>query len=336
MQLNAILEVAIGLVFIWLVLSIAALEIQNVISAALDWRANRLARSIYGMLKDERFVALFYAHPLIMELAPKELNGETKKDQHGAFKLPEQIPSATFAKVACELMLNAGKDQPLPDSLSLDGMKASVKELLQKNPNLGQVNQYLMPRIDNAADTVETVLTRYRQNAAEWFDNVMTQASSAYKLNAQKWSLIIGFVVALTLNIDTLQVAQDLWRDPAQRAIIVAQAQAAAEQNQPPENAFAAAQNLNFPIGWTTTRLDTTACTALDMIDWRLVFKSAGECRAVTSLPAFNNVWGWLVKIFGYLLSAVFAAQGAPFWFDILRKLVGARQATAPKEDRAA
>ncbi|MCI0478641.1 MAG: hypothetical protein L0Y55_20560, partial [Anaerolineales bacterium] len=228
MQLDAILEVAIGLVFVWLVISVATLEIQNLISNMRDWRANHLAQSILSMLKDEKMVARFYAHPLIMELAPKGTDGKIKTDKRGAFKLPEQIPSAMFARVACEIMLNAGKDQPLTDTMSLDGMKASVKTLMEKNPNLGKVNQYLMPRMDQAVDTVETALETYRKNAEGWFDNVMTQASSAYRLNAQKWALIIGLLVAVGLNIDTIQVAQKLWQEPTTRAVLVAQAEIAA------------------------------------------------------------------------------------------------------------
>jgi hypothetical protein len=38
-----------------------------------------------------------------------------------------------------------------------------------------------------------------------------------------------------------------------------------------------------------------------------------------------NNGWGMLVKLFGYLLSGAAAAQGAPFWFDVLRKMVGSK-----------
>ena len=37
---------------------------------------------------------------------------------------------------------------------------------------------------------------------------------------------------------------------------------------------------------------------------------------------------GWVIKLVGFLISAAAARQGAPFWFDLLRKLVSLRGAT--------
>lgn len=327
MQLDAILEVGIGLTFVWLVVSVAAMEIQNVLSAMRDWRANHLAKSILGMLKDEDLTARFYAHPLVMEFAPKGMDGKVKTDRRGAMKLPNHIPAAVFARVFCELALNAGSDAPLPDTLSLDGMKASAQSLLQKNPNLGKINQRLLPRMDRAADTVESALEKYRKNVEAWFDGVMAEASAAYKLNAQRWALVIGFVVAAALNIDTIQVAQTLWKEPTLRAALVAQAQ---KQGEEPQSAAALTKDLQFPIGWTTQTLEITGCSALDMVDWKLTIGTAGQCRMMTGLPAFNDPWGWAAKLFGYFLSAVAAAQGAPFWFDLLRKMLDFKKQTSP------
>jgi hypothetical protein len=38
------------------------------------------------------------------------------------------------------------------------------------------------------------------------------------------------------------------------------------------------------------------------------------------NIPTDAN--GWVSKIIGILLSGMAAAQGAPYWFDIMRKLV--------------
>jgi hypothetical protein len=37
------------------------------------------------------------------------------------------------------------------------------------------------------------------------------------------------------------------------------------------------------------------------------------------------QVQEWLVKLFGFFLSGAAVAQGAPFWFDALKKLVELR-----------
>jgi hypothetical protein len=326
MQLDAILEVAIGLVFVWLVISVATMEVQNRISALLGWRAEQLEKSILSMLKDESLVKKFYQHPLVIELSPKDSSGNLIRDKKGAVRRPAYIPNATFATVACEVIMNAGKEgenMPL-DTMSISEMKASMKVLAEKNPNLERVNHYLLPRMEKAADDLDAKLAEYHKNTEVWFNDVMSQASEWYKLRAQRMAFFIGLAIAIFINIDTISIAQKLWQEPTARAVIVAQAQNTAHSDTPTDTiSFATAKSLNFPAGWTTTSLETKSCRLIDIIDYEFVIRSAGDCLSVTSLPALNNGWGILVKLFGYLLSAAAAAQGAPFWFDILRKLVG-------------
>lgn len=327
MQLDAILEVAVGLVFVWLVISVATMEIQNRISTALNWRADYLERSILSMLKDKALVQKFYQHPLILELSLKDKDGKFIRDKSGKIRQPEFIPNPTFAAAAFEVMMNAGKDGPdVPvDMMSIDEMKASMKSLGEKNPPLAKLTHYLFPNMEKAADNIELKLAEYRKNTENWFNDVMSQTSNWYKIRAQWMSFVIGLFFAIFLNIDTLQVAQKLWQEPTARAVLVAQAEAEAQRDEPSSNGMATARSLNIPIGWTTTALTTKSCALFGMINYQVVIRSGGECLAVTSLPALNNGWGLLVKLFGYLLSGAAAAQGAPFWFDILRKLVGVK-----------
>lgn len=329
MQLDAILEVAIGLVFVWLVISVATMEVQSRISVLLGWRAEQLEKSIQSMLKDETLVGKFYDHPLIKELAPKNRNGEPIKDKLGNVRRPQYIPNTTFATVACEVIMNAGKegeDVPL-DTMSISEMKASIHSLAEKNPNLSRLNHYLLPNMDKTADDIEVKLAEYRKNTEAWFGDVMTQASNWYKVRAQWMAFWIGLTVAIFMNIDTINIAQKLWQEPTARAVIVAQAQAEVQNDAPSTSiSFSNAKSLNFPAGWTTTSLETKSCRMIDIINYQFVIRSAGDCLSVTSLPALNNGWGILVKLFGYLLSAAAASQGAPFWFDLLRKLVGVKQ----------
>ncbi|MCC6260807.1 MAG: hypothetical protein IT311_08085 [Anaerolineales bacterium] len=334
MQLDAILEVAIGLVFVWLVISVATMEIQNRIGAWFNWRAEYLEQAIHNMFKDKDMVERFYNHPLILELSLKDKNGGLIKDKKGKVKRPDYIPNPTFATAAFEVIMNAGKgekDVPV-DMLSMTQMKDNMKALWQKNLALASVTHYLYPNMEKdmqAADAkleqFENKVAEYRKNTEAWFNDVMSQASQWYKLRAQWIAFWIGLGIAIVMNVDSIQVAQKLWLEPSTRAIIVAQAEAQAQSGEPASSALEA---INFPVGWTTKKLETNLCGGISVIDYQLVFRSAGECRAVTGLPNLNNFWGILVKLVGYFLSAFAAAQGAPFWFDVLRKLVNVKQAS--------
>jgi hypothetical protein len=337
MQLDAILEVAIGLVFVWLVISVATMETQNRISTFLNWRADHLEGSILSMLKDRELVEKFYDHPLIKELFYKDKNGEYKKDKKGKIYRPGYIPKTTFATVALEVIMNAGREgEQVPvDTMSIKQVTESMKSLAHKNPNLADMTPYLFPGIDKARWNLDEKISEYRKNTENWFDDVMTQTSGWYKIRAQWLAFWIGLALAIVLNIDTIQIAQKLWQEPTARAVLVARAQVEAQSEAPSGSiSFDTAKSLNIPIGWTTTPLDGKDCGMAGIYNHQFFIRSAGECLAVTSLPAFNNGWGIFVKLFGYLISAAAAAQGAPFWFDMLRKLVSTRQQTASESKK--
>lgn len=334
MQLDALLEVAIGLVFVWLVISVATMEGQTRINNFFNWRADYLEKSILSMLKDKTLVEKFYNHPLVLELGVKDKEGKAVKDKKGRIKRPDYIPNSVFATAAFEVIMNAGKEgEDVPvDTMSIDQMKASMSSLGDKNPELAHVVHYLFPKMGSVTDDIEAKIAEYRKNTEGWFNDVMSQTSGWYKIRAQWLAFWIGLALAIVMNVDSIHVAQKLWQEPTARAVIVAQAQAQAQSETPPENiSFSTERSLNFPIGWTTTALDTKSCSLFGIIDYQFVIRSAGACLSVTSLPALNNFWGIFVKLIGWVLTALAAAQGAPFWFDILRKLVGAKQQPASK-----
>ncbi len=334
MQLDAILEVAIGLVFVWLVISVATMETQNRIAILLGWRADHLERAVLSMFKDPKLVKKFYEHPLIMELAPKDKDGKLMKTRKGKIRRTDYVSNTTFARVACEIMMSAGKNENIPlETMSLEQMKDGAKALAQTNPNLHQINAYLMPRMDKVVDNIDDKIAEYRHNTENWFNDVMGQASNWYKVRAQWMAFWIGLVVAVVLNVDTINIAQKLWQEPSTRAVLVAQAEQEVQKDGS-SDALTKAQSLSFPVGWTTTKLDIPSCNLVGVINYQFVVRSGGECRALTGIPALNNGWGIIVKLFGYLLSAAAAAQGAPFWFDILKKLVGAKQQVSPSTSK--
>jgi hypothetical protein len=85
---------------------------------------------------------------------------------------------------------------------------------------------------------------------------------------------------------------------------------------------------LGLPVGWSVR-----APAEDEQCGWQLgqpVYPAVwvgGECRLLSTLPRMDDPWGWLSKIIGILLSGLAATQGAPFWFDVLQRLVNLRSA---------
>ena len=324
MQLDALLEVAVGLVFTWLILSIATMHVQNFIGNILEWRASFLQQAILNMLKDPGLVEQVYDEPLIQALG--------KIDKKGRLQKPTNIPNATFAAALMEIIINAGKDEAdvPPESMSIARMRAGVKKLKAEHPDLARTLERVLPGLENQTLDVEDTLAKYHENIANWFGTVMNQASDWYKTHAQTWAFIIGFAIALIFHVDTLNITNQLWREPTLRAVIVAQADSRLQSGQMEVNNVSKEfESLSIPVGWSTIPAEgLSSCQWPPKATNKPALWSVGECRELTNLPKWGDFWGWIIKLFGLIVSGIAAMQGAPFWFDVLRKVIGFRNQT--------
>ncbi len=92
MYLQEILEVAIGLVFVWLVLSVATMSLQEWLGNILNSRAKEMEKAIAQMLSSEDLTRQFYEHPLIANLyAASQKTGKKAR-------LPSYIPASQIRR----------------------------------------------------------------------------------------------------------------------------------------------------------------------------------------------------------------------------------------------
>jgi hypothetical protein len=45
-----------------------------------------------------------------------------------------------------------------------------------------------------------------------------------------------------------------------------------------------------------------------------------------------DNFWAWVLKVIGIAITALAISQGAPFWFDLLNKIIVIRSTVKPRE----
>ena len=89
------------------------------------------------------------------------------------------------------------------------------------------------------------------------------------------------------------------------------------------------AQDLSLPIGWRTETYDLKPgeiCTIIPSNDSHKIWGIPRETdclRIQDALP--DTATGPILKLLGLLITAVAVTQGAPFWFDMLQKLVNIR-----------
>jgi hypothetical protein len=471
MSVGPIVEVAIGIIFVWIVLSLTTIQIQEWITSRLDKRARDMEAAIHEMLANPNLKSQFYDHPIIRGLTAKKrkepskippwfyrypiLRGFTKEKR----KLPSYIPSQQFALAIFDIAMTAGTEssliqqgilklrddlqkdakQPIDRAIitelnlladlarsaatteagtaitnktldllkkevvkfssdhpeyeglingmleETDQLKDQIKEILKKQPKnkastLGdlrrgvaalsvispEVNQTLNALFLNVEEYVaqgETHLAKARKNVENWFDDSMERASGVFKRYSQTMALIIGLIIALLANIDSISLTLYLWREPSVRAVLATKAQefdlsftsqSSNEQSDPSEamqgfrDQFA---GLNLPIGWTFKDKDDPlfitdggACKPSPNGDneyFGIPFYGYELSKYIpfvqnkcltTSQP--DQSTSLLLKLIGIAITAVAARQGAPFWFDFLKRFVNLRSTGANPAER--
>ncbi len=298
-----ILDIAIGLIFIYLILALTCTALNEVIASWLDRRTNNLAAGIRNLLNDstvqvpsmgsppigsppavQSLADSFYSHPLIKAL---EENG-TK---------PSYIPSRTFALTLLDIIVPAGPE----GSKTMIDVRGAVEQLPTDSP----IRRSLLVLIDDAGDDLKKV----QANIEIWFNNSMDRVSAWYKTRTQTIVLVIAVLAVVATNADTIRISKALSNDKALRDALVVQAQEYAKNSPTPDPSKPAADKIE------ELKKNVTAIQGLGV-----------PLGYVGDDPVKSLNW-WLSKIIGLLLTIGAASLGAPFWFDMLNKFINVRSA---------
>jgi len=210
-------------------------------------------------------------------------------------------------------------------------LQAKIQRLKSKefeNPWLADVLASMLANSVGTNDSDETVADKMQVGMASWFDDVMNRTTGEYKRKATRWAWLLGTILAIAFNVDSIQIATRMWREPTLRQVIVAgAANDRGAEAQPSLNEFVDQVNqLGIPVGWTTVpKTDGQTCGWTPGKEVYPAIWTNDSCRILLNLPSMDDGWGWIWKFFGLLISGLATAQGAPFWFDVLKKLINIR-----------
>jgi hypothetical protein len=305
-------------------------------------------------------VKVFYDHPLVNAL----FEGTYTPTPQGRIqrslarvKLPSYIPARTFALVLMDTILpaqttasggTAGATSTTttasPSSLNaFNTLRSNIQKLGNE-----QVQKALLALVDAADNDV----TNVRENIEKWFDSSMDRVSGWYKRRSQIFLLVLGLLVAIAVNADSVLIAQRLSADKGLRDTVVSAAQDYAKANaqkslQAPsptpspkpspspsssakpcdpsdakcqyEQSFDQLKRLALPIGWDS-QVEGKQRPTLRF--WQAAFWD------------LSTGWPDQLKrhILGWILTALAVSLGAPFWFDLLNKFIVVRSTVKPKE----
>lgn len=322
---STILEVAIGMFFLFFILSLILSAVRETIEAFMQKRAWHLAQGIKELLDDESdgtLTARLYSHPLIAGLFRNKKTEKVSDTLDGkrllntGRNLPAYIPARNFASALLDSIAHGRLLTDGPNAISSDAVTPQkLREAIGKISGHENLKNALLVAIDEANGD----LALARANLAAWYDSSMDRVSAWYRKETQYILLIMGFAIAVLFNINAFGVAAHLYQDDSARAIIIAQAEASStsavplcssEENLSQLDCLSQeVEDLGYPMGWS----DELPLTSL-------------------SDPEFLLSWSFLSSLTGWALTAFALTLGAPFWFDTLNKFMVIRSTVKPHE----
>ena len=360
---SGVFDVGIALVYVFVLVSLLVSALNELVAGLLKQRAKALWRGIGDLIRSDSLRDKFYAHPMILSLGPPVSGARmTPLSMAGPSYIPTKVfaltlldllqqPHAKLGEAERTLgtlatSLRTGNVAPaaamattigdlaatMPPTEAGNAARADLTRLATLLGTTGATAVQLLPAVEavhkalpahiaaglqaaarqhsEELASVLRVLTeeaagnveRVRTAIEAWFDAGMDRVSGWYKRWTQLWQLIIGLILAIALNINIVTIGLTLWHDIPLRTAIVAEAEKRAQESESSPRFDQTREMLKatrLPLGWPD------------------------------GLPFIQRPFDWKTfdgsLLAGWLLTAIGASFGAPFWFDLLNRFVKLR-----------
>jgi hypothetical protein len=260
-----ILDVAIGTVFIFLLFSLVVTALNEVILSKFDQRAKFLhmgLQELFGEASNERSRAWrqnWWAWITGGLTSHIKLEGLTKRlCEHGLINAfsrtdkadgssPSYIPAGSFVTALLDIVCKqaiaptaagataanaanpadasagttaAPATQGTADMTQFEHTAANIEKWIRAIPEQ-RLRESLLSLFLMAGKDV----AKFKTAVEGWFNSSMDRVSGWYKRFTQKWMIVIAFVLAAILNVDTIHIVRELSVSPNLAKAVAAQAE---------------------------------------------------------------------------------------------------------------
>lgn len=348
------LDAFIGLVFVYATLSITVTAVGQAITQWQNLRGRVLKDAIDKLLGAD-LAKKFYEQPVIQAL-------QTQK----AGRPPSYIPNDAFSAGLASSLLEGKTSRALNNRAVF---QASITSALEANAT-GQMNKTLATVWKESDFDKDSFI----KSVEHLFQNTTDRLTGEFKRRLSRRLIAVGFLVAAALNVNTIHMYQQLTSDRELRNEYVGLAVEAVEKGdkdwsdlsefcpaKPEDESTAAGQNATEGSGQeeesTAAGQNETKdsdkkreCSPLDIAKQQAldVMPLIGWTRTVPPMATWNGrqlgaksqdfgwwLGMWLYAVVGWFLTAVALSLGAPFWFDMLQRLVNLRGSLKPSGKKA-
>ena len=311
-NLSPLLDFLIAFVYVLAICSTLLSLSYELVSYWLRSRAYYLHKVLDEVLNDNKLNKINLTE-LIYNFPQVDFTKITYKDN------PMYISSENFAKTLVHsfnnyfqqknMILPAGSDTPVPIlNLPEDPMQLFKTAVANLNPS--DLKILLETFVKSSANNYEKLI----KNVETWYNEYMDRVTGWFKVRSQKRMILLAIPMAIVLNLNFFEIGKKLFTDKASTAVLVNMA----EQWKPAftdtirsKEQFIRADSLkraimdslqkaNVPMGWTDENRSKFLNQSLE-----------------------DKIFTFL----GWLAMALTMVMGAPFWYDLLNKLVNMRKA---------
>ncbi|WP_207458610.1 hypothetical protein [Azospirillum sp. SYSU D00513] len=301
--MGTLLDIAIGLILIYLAISLVVTAAQEALSSLIGMRANLLRRGIANL----------FGAPEEADKAPSPNPGTA----------PSSNPAADLLKQFSDspLIASLTRTNRQPSYIPAENFARAVIGIASQAAAAGATAQVVYSQVEGWAETnqntrigagVKLLLTdaqgdldKLQANLEAWYNSVMDRVSGAYKRWSQWIGIMIGFAVAVLLDADSISIVSTLGDQATIRTALAALGDQVGQGTLPTDGATTA--------GLVNQLLETGA------IGWK-----TGEFSALFTAAGATLI---LPKILGCGITGFATSLGAAFWFDTLQRFVRIRAA---------
>jgi len=326
----------------------------------------RLLLGIGSLLKNKGFSSAFYQHP--------EIKFKGEDSWH---KNPSSLEASSFSKVVVDLLrgtaFKVGDDPKKAIDAVLNEKGSGNWTAFKPSPAEGDHQSidpntllYLKSLWADSQGDVEV----FKTSLESWFDQMMLRTTGWYKKYSQVLLFVIGMFIAVGFNVDTLLIVEKLSNDPDLREQLVQQATAFVEAHPNLDEELARAKKeINYTdkqdsltqlaeaearYNLLKARQDSLLTKASELIEedinkvsdllglgWDTSCTTEEDCDCLC-LPRPKGSPSIPASLPGWILTALAISLGAPFWYDVLNKVMKlrasvqtvSRVASNPKEPK--
>jgi hypothetical protein len=315
-----ILELVIGVIFVYFLLSLICVALQEARSRFAKLRIENLKKWIVDTFnKGDKILGDRLWCNIIID-------GLTQEQKASSYISREIFVNALLHEIHHGENTAPGKNQNYTtdfDPYTIHSIKNSITESSLLSDGFKRV---LLQFHSESFSNLET----FKVRIGRWFDEAMERNAGTYKKDAQHWILIFSFIITIAINVDSIKLiryfyenkeeakkvadaAEEMITDPrvvktiealkdTSRTNDKAQIDSIHQDVKAIKEYHAKLQSLGLPIGWTI----------------------APDYGDASCLSIFLY---WLKTVIGWFITGIAVSLGAPFWFDTLNKLVNLRSA---------